>query len=280
MNRKTAVGLIGVGGIWLTAGAALPFVNVMGMFTPEQLMAVRGCLTAVIALVMMRRVPFRVDRYTYLIAITLPLCTLGLFKGIRLWGAGPTIIVVTATPVVNLIIGMFLGRKISLTVVMTFILVLGGVAVAHWGSHFEWLGFSWSVFATVANGFLYEWFARAKASSFEKGFWAYFGMGVLGLGLSIGADWSPMLEPRVVVLVIGFAIVGGFLYVMANLIAFKNLPTNEASVLAQGETPAVILGAWLLLGERLTWIQGIGIGISLFGAWYLFRWLSQQTEPE
>jgi drug/metabolite transporter (DMT)-like permease len=79
-----------------------------------------------------------------------------------------------------------------------------------------------------------------------------------------------------ILLVLGFAFVGGFLYWIANLMAFENLPTTEASVLAQGETPAVILGASILLGEHLTLVQWVGVGIALYGAWYLSRWLAKQ----
>lgn len=81
------------------------------------------------------------------------------------------------------------------------------------------------------------------------------GMGLLGLILSTGVSWAPITEPRLAALVVGFAFVGGFLYWISNLLAFENLPTTEASVLAQGETPAVILGAGFLLGERVTPIQ-------------------------
>jgi len=75
---------------------------------------------------------------------------------------------------------------------------------------------------------------------------------------------------------VGFAFVGGFLYWIANLMAFENLPTTEASVLAQGETPAVILGANFMLGEHLTMLQWVGVAIALYGGWYLSRWLSKQ----
>jgi len=51
MQKNTLVGLLGILGIWLTAGLALPFVNVLGMFTPPQLMVFRGFLTAVMAFI-------------------------------------------------------------------------------------------------------------------------------------------------------------------------------------------------------------------------------------
>lgn len=278
MHRKTLLGLAGVVGIWLTAGLALPFVNVLTMFTPEQLMVFRGFLTAAMALLCLRGKLRKVDRHTYLIGLTLPFATLGLFEGIRHWGAGPTIIIVTATPLVNFLIGARVGRRISAAAVFGLTLVLAGVVIARWGGHFQWAGFAWSVFATVMNGILYEFFARAKAHPLEKCFYSCVGMGMLGLiAWCFGehSSWASITDSNILLTVVGFAFVGGFLYWLVNLVAFTNLPTNEASVLAQGETPAVIIGATLLLGEHLTMLQWCGVGVALFGAWYLTRWLSK-----
>lgn len=277
MHRRTLLGLFGVLGIWLTAGLALPFVNVLSMFAPTQLMVFRGFLTAIMALIGLRGIIRRADKYTYLIALTLPFATLGLFQGIRHWGAGPTIIIITATPLVNLVIGVFLGRRVSSASIVGLVLVLGGVVMARWGGHFQWAGFAWTLFGTIMNGILYEFFARARATSLQKCFWACMGMGTLGLALSVKSSWMPITEPKIALIVVGFAFVGGFLYWLSNLIAFENLPTTEASVLAQGETPAVILGASVLLGERLTFVQWVGVIVALYGAWHLSRWLSRQT---
>jgi len=277
LKSKTFLGLLGVLGIWLTAGLALPFVNVLKAFTPEQLMVFRGFLTAAMALIGLRGIIGKVDKFTWLIALTLPFATLGLFQGIRHWGAGPTIIIITATPLVNLTISFFLGRKVSSALIIGLVLVLGGVLIARRGGHFQWEGFAWTMFGTVMNGILYEFFARAKASSLQKCFYACTSMGILGLILSVNAPWAVVMDPKLAIMLVGFAFVGGFLYWIANLLAFENLPTTEASVLAQGETPAVIIGAYIMLGERLTFVQWTGVFISLFGAWYLSRWLAKKS---
>ncbi|NBS70720.1 hypothetical protein EBT31_17675, partial [bacterium] len=62
---------------------------------------------------------------------------------------------------------------------------------------------------------------------------------------------------------VGFGITGGFAYYLANIVAFEKLKTEVASTLAMAETPAVIVGAWLMLGETLTFIQWIGVLIAL-----------------
>ena len=47
-----------------------------------------------------------------------------LFEGIRAWGAGPTIVIITATPLVNLALSPFFGRKISAASAIAFVLLL------------------------------------------------------------------------------------------------------------------------------------------------------------
>ena len=268
IHQQTWLGLLGILGIWLTAGFALPFVNVLTTFTPEQLMVVRGFLPAGIALIGLRGTLGNVDKYTYLIALTGPFATLALFESIRHLGAGPTIIIVTATPLVNLVFSLFSRRRLSAVTVTAFLLVLGGVVMARWGGSFNWTGFLWAVFGTILNGILYELFNRANARPLQKCFWACVGMGSLGLVLSASTSW-PSADLKLIAHVLGFAFVGGFLYWLANVIAFENLPVNEASVLAQGETPCVIVGAMVFLGERLTFVQWMGVAIALLGTGYL-----------
>ena len=276
MKSNTYLGLIGVLGIWLTAGLALPFVNVLKAFTPEQLMVFRGFLTASMAFIGLGGKFSRVDHYTWLIAITMPFATLGLFEGIRHWGAGPTIIIITATPVVNIIVSFFLGRQISAASIIGLILVLGGVIIANGGGRFQLAGFLWTIFGTIMNGILYEFFARAKALPLQKCFYACLGMGILGLILSSLSSSTVQMNASLITTLLGFAFIGGLLYWYANLLAFEHLPTPEASVLAQGETPAVIIGAFFLLGERLIWTQSIGVVVSIIGACYLSWWLAKK----
>ena len=281
MNKKTWLGILGVVGIWLTAGLALPFVNVLRDLSPEQLMVCRGWMTALIAFILLRGDIGGVDRYSKWIAVILPLATLGLFEGIRHWGAGPTIIVITATPLVNFLVAAKAKTRISASSIIGLVLMLAGVVVARWGGTFQWAGLIWSVFGTIMNGILYELFSRAKSPSLKKCFWACAGMGTLGMLLSLGAPWPDLTaNPSLVVSLIGFAFVGGFLYWRANLLAFESLPTAEASVLAQGEAPAVILMAGVLLGEHLTAVQWTGVVVALFGACYLIVWLKNNAPKE
>ncbi|HYC34456.1 MAG TPA: DMT family transporter, partial [Candidatus Paceibacterota bacterium] len=255
MPKNTKLGLLAVLGIWLTAGLALPFVNVLSMFTPAQLMVLRGGVAALIVLLAVRYRPARPDKYAWAIMLVLPFATLGLYQGIRYWGAGPTLIILTTSPVINLLVSVFLGNKISRAAITGLVLMFGGVVLARWGGHFNWTGFAWSVLASVMSGVLYEFLARSKTGSMQKCILAYIGMAMLGFIVGFKDSWGALADGRLVLVVVAFAFIGGFLYWIANVVAFKNLRTLEASVLAQGETPAVILGAWLFLGEHLTLFQ-------------------------
>lgn len=275
MPKSTKLGLLAVLGIWLSAGLALPFVNVLSMFTPAQLMVLRGGVAALIVILCVRYRFERPDKYAWAIMHVLPFATLGLYQGIRYWGAGPTLIILTTSPVINLLVSKCLGNKISKAAITGLILMLGGVVLARWGGHFNWTGFLWSVLASVMSGVLYEFLARSKTGPMQKCILAYIGMATLGFIVGFGDSWSALADSRLALIVLAFAFIGGFLYWIANVVAFKNLETLEASVLAQGETPAVIFGAWLLLGEKLTSLQWLGVSIALSGAWYLSKNLTK-----
>ena len=80
-------GLVGIFGVWLTAGLALPMVNVLKAFKPFQLMLVRGLVTAVVAALLLEgRVKFS-NSVTIYGALCFAFACLGLFKSIRLLGA-------------------------------------------------------------------------------------------------------------------------------------------------------------------------------------------------
>lgn len=281
MNRKRIEGLLAVLGIWLTAGVALPFVNRLTNVSPEQLLTARGVVTAVFAFLLLGGDVFSVDRYTLLLAPILGLASFGLFKGIRAWGAGPTLIIVTLTPLLNFIFTRLSGKHVARSALRGLAFLFVGAILSHWGWHYHHAGLCYSLFGTLCNAGVYELFARAKSKALQQCFWGMFGMGSIGMFLSASSNWHAVLDqPSLVATLIGFALVSGLLYWLANIAAFERLPKDHASVLAQGETPAVILMAWFIVGERITLIQGIGVLVSLTGAWILKRSLTPEARPE
>lgn len=283
MHRNSLVkGLLGIFGVWITSGA-LPMINsgVLKQFSPEQLLAARGVLSAVVVFAVLRGRVFGVGIYTYIMAVLVSGAALGLYKGIRIWGGAPTIMIITATPILNHLIGMFIGRKTRPHEMIGMIMVISGVVVSLFqpGLTFNWLGFGWSVFGALMNAVFYEFISLSKAEPFQKTFWGCLAMGTLGLSSSEPANLPS--DPAVVGALVAFALVGGFLYWWSNMIAFdkKNLPLQAASILAQGETITVILVSSFVIGEKhLSVIQWAGVAVALLGAVYLARNMGSAKE--
>lgn len=276
MDKDKLNGLLGALGIWVTAGIAAPLVKLITLkqeLSVEQVMTFRGFITALIAFILCKGKIMGVGKYTYLLAIALPLATLGIFKGVENWDVGPTFIIIAMTPLVNLAIGPFMKRKIVPGAILGFILMFCGVVTALWGKDFQWSGFGWSVFGAVMCGFTIECIKLAMAASenpMKMCFWAHNGMGLLGLILSVGSVWTPVIQPKIGLYVLANAAIGGFLYWISNMKLFgSKIDTSVASILAQGETPAIIIGAYYILSEELTLNKCIGVTITFLGAGFL-----------
>lgn len=286
MSRQAVTGLMAIFVVWISAGIALPMVNILKIYTPEQLLAARGLVTALLVFALLKGNILRVDVWTYAIAVIIPFASLGLFRGVREWGANPTIIVVTATPFINFAVSKAQGKPVPRVAYIGLGLLLGGVIMACPTRAFLTTGAFWAIFGTLCNGALYECFSRAKSKALQQCFWACLGIGILGLIVSLAGDWSliihnPLLQLNIGGLsvaaranywLLGFAFIGGFLYWMGNIIAFEKLGEKHkdiVSVLLQGETPVVIMMAGVLLGEHLSPMQWSGVIIALCGAWYV-----------
>ncbi len=277
MHRNSLVrGLLGIFGVWITS-AALPMINsgVLKQFSPEQLLAARGVLSAVVVFAVLRGRIFGVGGNTYIMAVLVSGAALGLYKGIRIWGGAPTIMVITATPVLNHLFGLIIGRKTRSSEMLGMLAVVSGVVLALFEQElrFNWLGFFWSLFGTFMNAVFYEFISLSKAEPFQKTFWGCLAMG--GLGLASSGTFDVPVSTSMFLAVLVFALVGGFLYWWSNMVAFdkRNLPLQTASILAQGETiTVIILVSTLIIGERhLSMIQWAGVTLALSGAVYLAR---------
>lgn len=274
MNQNTVIGFVGVFGVWFTAGLALPLVNRLRALSPEQLMLSRGVVTAVLAMMLLRgNVWDRVDRWSILLGVCFALASLGLYRGIRTWGASPTITVVTLTPVMNFLFAIAKGKPVPLAALLSLILILLGVLLALRSKDKlsdAKAGLAWTLFGVVMNGLFYEFASTTATPPLQACFWQATWLAVIGGLGSLRVSWAWWWGSfQLKLVVVGFALVGGFLYFLANLIAFTNLSQIVAAVLVQGETPAVILMASILLGERLSRLQWLGVVIALLGAGYL-----------
>lgn len=86
-----------------------------------------------------------------------------------------------------------------------------------------------------------------------------------GDALGAETDFGPW-HPPVWTLLVAVALFSTALAYLAGVTALRHLPAPVASVLALAEPLVATIGAWLLLGEALTWPQVLGAGVLLAGA--------------
>jgi drug/metabolite transporter (DMT)-like permease len=269
-TNGTTVGVLAALCISVTAAIALPLVNVFKSIPPSELMVVRGMVTAIlIALVLTRHVGMPSVRMMKF-SILFSLATLALYAGIRAWGASPTLVVLTTTPVVNIAAKRLRGQSVDGRVYLCLGGLLLGVMIAlnPWQANFDLRGFLLSVVATLLAGIGFEVLARQKGiDPYNKGFWLAVVTVVVGFLATLADGHLPFAHEAWnishALALVSFGVTGGFLYYLANIVAFEKLKTEVASTLAMAETPAVIVGSWFMLGETLTLIQWIGVGIAL-----------------
>ena len=277
--KNTYLGLIGIAGIYITASIALPCVNILKPLSPEQLMVARGGVTAVLVALLLRGNIAAVEKSTLLFSFFFSCACLGFYNGIRIWGPSLTLIILTTTPIVNFLVSYRTGRKIPKAAVVSLTMLLCGVALAlkPWTGAFNVKAFLWSAFGAVTAGIGYEYLSDSKAPKLQQCFWISVMIMIFGVFGSLHASWTPVFEsPKILGLLIGFAFVGGFLYFLANFEAFKHLPVETASVLAQGETPAVIFTSGIFLGEHLSVLQWCGVALAISGAYLLVHSISKK----
>lgn len=268
-SKNRLLGVIAAFGISLTAGLALPMVNVLKQFSTAELMMIRGGITAFfIALVFRKRITWA-DWRVLTFSVMFAVANLCLYNGIRAWGANPTIVIITLTPIVNFVAKWWRGEKASRTALICLLVIITGVLVAlePWHVPIDAWGAFWSLSGAVLAGLGFEVLAKTKdLDPYARGFWLSIVIGSLGLAVALTKGF-PMMSHEIslntCLLLTGFGLTGGLLYFLANIFAFDYLDTEVASVLAMGETPAVILGAGILLGEKMSIVQWGGVFIAL-----------------
>ena len=282
MHRKTLLGLFGILGIWLTASVALPLVNVLTQFSPEQLMFVRGLITSIMALLITKTKVGKPGIFVLISGAGFAGGCLGVFHSIREMGASPSLICLTLVPLVNFSLLWSKGKRPSRSAVRCLLIMVVGVVIAlePWANktNLTTTGLLWSFVACVSAGIYYEGMSRAVGEKLQKVFWQAVIISFTALAGVLMSTSKPTLpDLQTSYLLLGFAFVGGFLYILANIMAFENLPIDVACVLAQGETPMVILASGIILKEELTLVQWLGVLIAMYGAGVLSAWIAKQS---
>lgn len=265
-NKETFLGVLVALGISVTAAIALPLVNVFRSVEPSELMVVRGGVTAVLCGVVFTKRVSMPSMRMLVFSLLFSFATLALYAGIRAWGASPTLVVGTMTPVVNITAKLLRGQSVDGRVYVCLAGLLLGVMITlnPWQGTFDPLGFTWSVVGTLFAGLSFEVLTGRKGvDSYNKTFWVAIVTAVVGFGVTFSHGHLPFTEevwnPLRLLGLLLFGAVGGFAYYLATIVAFEKLKTEVASTLAMAETPAVIVGAYFLLGETLTFTQWGGV---------------------
>jgi len=248
--NATLAGIIAAIGISMTAAIALPLVNVFKTLTTGELMVVRGGVSVILIAALFPRRISLATRNVFLFSLLFASANFCLYNGIRAWGANPTIVILTATPLINILAKWWRGQMVDLRVTGSLAVLLVGVLIAlnPWQTPFDLHGFLWSVTATLLVGVGFEILGASKnIDPYHKSFWIAMLMVIIGVVTTILAGRLPFVAEawdisHVVALVL-YGCTGGFLYIIANVVAFEKLKTEVASTLAMAETPAVIIGA-------------------------------------
>lgn len=266
----TVIGVLAALGISVTAAIALPLVNVFTGLTTGELMVVRGGISCLFIALLLRHRISLATKAVLAFSCLFGLANFGLYQGVRAWGASPTIVIVTLAPVVNILAKWWRGEKVESRVILSLAGLIAGVCIAlnPWETAFNFAGFAWSAGATLVVGIGFEILRTTKdLDPYSKSFWIGIAMVTIGTVTTIGGGRFPLSEEvwtwQHALALVGYGFTGGFLYILVNVIAFEKLETEVASTLAMGETPAVIVGAWLMLGERLSVVQWLGVLIAL-----------------
>lgn len=270
----------------------MPLVNVFTELLPGELMIIRGAVTTVLVSVIIAFRLYRITRQNrglseeariQLGPLFLPsfwvigfsflfsTATVPFYYGIRAWGAGPSLVVLTGTPLVNIAAKLIWHKQpVAPRVFICLLFLAVGVVIAldPFSAAFSLRGFLLSVTATILVGLAFEVLsAKKNVDPYNKSFWLGMVTVFIGIVVTLSAGRFPFAEEVWTVerigLLVTFGLTAGFLYYLCNIIAFEHLKTEVASLLAMAETPAVILGAWFMLGEKLAPVQVVGVAIAL-----------------
>jgi len=292
-HRSTFVGIAAALGISLSASVGMPLVGVFGELLSGELMIVRGAVTIVLVSVIIAvrivrtwrqnrnakeedRLPlaplFMPSWWMIGFSVLFSTATVPFYEAIQVWGAGPTVVVLTGTPIVNITAKLFWHKQTVASRVFACLGALAfGVAIAEnpWAQGFSTKGFLLSVLATILVGIAFEVLSSRKSvDPYCKSLWL--GVVTIGIGLvatvwhgSLPFTGEIMWTSSRIALLLTFGLTGGFLYYLCNILAFEHLKTEVASMLAMAETPAVLIGAWVINGKELNGMQCLGVTIAL-----------------
>lgn len=203
--------------------------------------------------------------------------------GIKLTSASEASLIIALVPVAVAVLSRIILKErlsargfvgIGLSLIGVAVLVLGGGAELAFDSSL--LG-DLLVLGAVVTAAAYMILARdlgAQLSSFEiTGFQTFYGALFFAPLFLLGVDGGPVraILPESVAAVVFLAAgatIGGFL---CYNWALSKVLASKAAIFINGIPVVTAIGAWILLGERLTPMQLAGAGLVMFAVWLTSR---------
>ncbi len=287
------IGLLAIILLWLSAAISVPLINRYSEFRPEMLLVMRG-FAVILAFLAARKNSFFRDKQVIFGGLLLAVSSINFFQAINLWSANSVIIIVTMTPVVNVLIALGHGTRISTVTILSLILVIVGVSFAldvfHQVIHMP--GLILSLLCMIAAGLGMDCWSKTKVGVAGKMLAYSTILILLSIFVISVTPGKAQIVPTGVSVWTAFYVysavgcLGGIVYLCCVGIALERLPVTTTSILLQGETPAVIIGSWFIVGEKISLWQWIGVVIMLTGIILLMLWTAKNppkttpTPPE
>lgn len=272
--------------VWLSAGISIPLVRKYDNFQPEVLLLVRSGLVLAALLVMGQITTRGSNGYVIAAGPAMAIASITFFQAVNVWGPNPVIIVITLTPIVNFVIGLGKKTKICPITVLCLALVIAGecLALDVARQQLNLTGLALSITSTLATGLGLEFWAESKSGASQKMLWYCLSLFLFSLVSLYAMPGKVEFIPQGVTwktALLVFAVIGtfsGIVYVGAAGIALSRLPATSASILLQGETPAVMLGSLFILDQKIFFHQGLGVSIMLLGISILMAWMAKNAQ--
>ncbi len=279
-------GLCAVVMLWIAAGVSIPLIKRYDQFRPEMLLIVRGSAIAIACFLCRKFAREKTDKYVILAGLLFTVSSITFFQAVNVWAPNPVIIVVTLTPLVNFAIALRQRTKIP---VMAYISLLCIIVGEWWAldlskQSLNVYGFILSIFTALTAGLGLDCWSKTSNKLIGRMRWYAAFLIPCALLVLLGTPGKIELIPPGVTLrealyvfsVIGT--VGGVAYIYCASVTTQHLPITSASILLQGETPAVIVGTWFFMKHTISLSQGFGVAVMLFGISVLVVWLASNSK--
>ncbi|MCX6715794.1 MAG: hypothetical protein NT077_02100 [Candidatus Taylorbacteria bacterium] len=291
--RSRKIGLIAIFLVWVTTAVVNSLAKILNEngISAEEILVFRSVLCILVALSIAGFGVLKVSFKVMLAGFVMALSGVAFYRAIEVWQSVNSVAVVVAfMPVVNIVIGLFEGKRVSGTVIISMTCLILGVVIAlePWSQPISIPGLLWAISCVIISGIGFEMWGREPetVTISQKCFW----LSIWALGMSlaiIGFSDNETLclakyaDMRLVKILVAFAI-PVTIYLFLSIVPFSRVGKMNvvtATILIQGCTPATLIGSYFLVGERLSLHQWSGVAVALIGASFLSVQTIKTSKP-